>query len=306
MKALDLLVSRGINLSPDAVTAIRRRPPCLRELASDGRLRLRVNEFLSWELLRRRVRPWRPGGLRWLDVARRSVQGLWSTVALSEWRCGQAVGFGADQNAEKSCARLVAPADAAGLQVAAHAIGDRRDRTRCAMQSRRRNGHSSAAIGVEHCTNIVRQICRPRLAKLRMVGRNAADGGALRAASLQRFFLPVPRIALTFAPSRGLLRRVSAVAFSSDLPSLRRIPIQCQGNPGWRSKTRSTASACFAPPARLHVRWGLRELRRRRGRARFRAGHAGGPAGLSRRTASKMKGVNWTTSPQDPFFSWAE
>jgi len=108
---------------------------------------------------------------------------------------------------------LVGRATAAGLQVAAHAIGDAAIEAMCDAVEAAQGMHLRHRV--EHCT-----ICPPdlqqRLAKLGMVAvmqPMAARFG--RVAST--IFFPV-RDRTHLAPHRGLLRAGVAVAFSSDLP----------------------------------------------------------------------------------------
>jgi predicted amidohydrolase YtcJ len=213
LKAQELLVSRGITSVGAAVN--RGFADDLRAyetLACDGRLHMRVNEFLSWELLEAAsrlgvragygdslvragpVKVFVDGGAE--RIATRSGGGVWRTTP--------------DELRE-----LVARATAAGLQVAAHAVGDAAIEAMCdaveaahGEQMRHR---------VEHCT-----ICPPdlqaRIARLGMVAvmqPMAARFG--RVAST--IFFPV-RDRTHLAPHRGLLKAGVEVAFSSDLPVL--------------------------------------------------------------------------------------
>src|SRR5205823_9242858 len=108
---------------------------------------------------------------------------------------------------------LVARASAAGLQVAAHAIGDAAIEAMCdAVEA---GGGIGLRHRVEHCT-----ICPPdlqaRMARLGMVAvmqPMAARFG--RVAST--IFFPV-RDRTHLAPHRGLVKAGVPVAFSSDLP----------------------------------------------------------------------------------------
>ncbi len=108
---------------------------------------------------------------------------------------------------------IVARATAAGLQVAAHAIGDAAIEAMCDAVEGAHGEHMRHRV--EHCT-----ICPPdlqaRLAQLGMVAvmqPMAARFG--RVAST--IFFPV-RDRTHLAPHRGLLRAKVPVAFSSDLP----------------------------------------------------------------------------------------
>jgi predicted amidohydrolase YtcJ len=211
LQAQELLVSRGITSVGAAVN--RGFADDLRayeRLACDGRLRMRVNEFLSWELLeassRLGVRSGfgsdlvRAGPIKvFIDggadrVATRGGGGLWRTTP-------------------EELRELVAHASAAGLQVAAHAIGDAAIEAMCDAVEAAHARHLRHRV--EHCT-----ICPPdlqaRLANLGMVAVMqpvAARFG--RVAST--IFFPVRQRA-DLAPHRGLLRAGVQVAFSSDLP----------------------------------------------------------------------------------------
>ncbi|HEV2414106.1 MAG TPA: amidohydrolase [Candidatus Dormibacteraeota bacterium] len=211
MQAQDLLVSRGITSVGAAVN--RGFADDLRayeQLACDGRLKLRVNEFLSWELLDAAaelgvragfggaivrggpIKVFVDGGAE--RVATRSGGGVWRTTP--------------DELGE-----IVGRATAHGLQVAAHAIGDAAIEAMCdAVEAA---GGTKMRHRVEHCT-----ICPPdlqlRLAKLGMVAvmqPMAARFG--RVAST--IFFPV-RDRKDLAPHRALLKAGVQLAFSSDLP----------------------------------------------------------------------------------------
>ena len=211
LRAQQLLLSRGITSVGAAVN--RGFADDLRvyeRLACDGRLRMRVNEFLSWELLE----PAREIGIRhgfggsllragpvkvFVDggaerAATRGGGGVWRTPA-AELR------------------ELVRAASAAGLQVAAHAIGDAAIEAMCdAVEAA---GAAELRHRVEHCT-----ICPPdlqaRLGRLGMVAvmqPAAARFGRVASA----IFFPV-RDRADLAAHRGLLRAGVGLAFSSDLP----------------------------------------------------------------------------------------
>jgi hypothetical protein len=211
LQAQELLVSRGITSVGAAVN--RGFADDLRayeRLACDGRLKIRVNEFLSWELLEAAsqlglqrgfggklvragpIKVFVDGGAE--RVATRGGGGVWRTTP-------------------EELRELVGRATSAGLQVAAHAIGDAAIEAMCdAVEAA---GGAGMRHRVEHCT-----ICPPdlqeRLAKLGMVAVMqpvAARFG--RVAST--IFFPV-RDRTHLAPHRGLLRAGVAIAFSSDLP----------------------------------------------------------------------------------------
>jgi predicted amidohydrolase YtcJ len=209
--AQKLLLSRGITSVGAAVN--RGFADDLRayeQLAAEGRLRMRVNEFLSWELLEAAsglglhagfggtllragpIKVFVDGGAE--RVAMRSAGGTWRTTPL-ELR------------------ELVGRATQAGLQVAAHAIGDAAIEAMCdAVEAA---GAEHMRHRVEHCT-----ICPPdlqaRLATLRMVAVMqpiAARFGRVASA----LFFPV-RDRNDLAPHARLIRAGVPVVFSSDLP----------------------------------------------------------------------------------------
>jgi len=211
LKAQDLLVSRGITSVGAAVN--RGFADDLRayeRLACDGRLRMRVNEFLSWELLEAAsglgVRAGFGGAMLRAGPIKVFVDGGAERVATRS-------GGGVWRTTPEELKALVARASAAGLQVAAHAIGDAAIEAMCdAVEAA---GPSHLRHRVEHCT-----ICPPdlqaRLAALGMVAvmqPMAARFGRVASA----IFFPV-RDRTHLAPHRGLLRAGVPVAFSSDLP----------------------------------------------------------------------------------------
>jgi predicted amidohydrolase YtcJ len=178
-------------------------------LEDAGRLRMRVNEFLSWELL---------------EAA--TVLGVRSGFGSRLVRAGPIKVF-VDGGAERVVMRggggvwrttpaelvdLVARATAAGLQVAAHAIGDGAIEAMCdAVEAA---GGAHLRHRVEHCT-----ICPPdlrkRLARLGMVA--VMQPLAARAARDMPNLFPA-RTRADLAPHGPLMRAGVAVAFSSDLP----------------------------------------------------------------------------------------
>ena len=212
LKAQALLLSRGITSVGAAVNrGFAGDLIAFQRLAEAGRLQMRVNEFLSWELLDGAaqlgvrtgfggamvrsgpVKVFVDGGAE--RVALRSGGGVWRTT-LAELR------------------ELVTAASAAGLQVAAHAIGDAAIEAMCdAVEAA---GRLDLRHRVEHCT-----ICPPdlqrRLAKLRMV--------AVMQPMAVLFGRAAPRLFATperahIAPHGPLLSARVALAFSSDLPVL--------------------------------------------------------------------------------------
>jgi len=211
LKSQELLVSRGITSVGAAVN--RGFADDLRayeRLAADGRLRVRVNEFLSWELLEAAsdlgVRAGFGGPMLRAGPIKVFIDGGAERVAMRS-------GGGVWRTTREEVRELVARATAAGLQVAAHAIGDAAIEAMCdAVEA---GGGTGLRHRVEHCT-----ICPPdlqaRMSKLGMVAvmqPMAARFG--RGAST--IFFPV-RDRSHLAPHRGLLKAGVPVAFSSDLP----------------------------------------------------------------------------------------
>ena len=214
LKAQRLLLSRGITSVGAAVNrGFADDLRAYQRLAERGRLQIRVNGFLSWELLEAAtglglgaafggalvragpIKVFVDGGAE--RVAMRSSKGgVWRTTP-AELR------------------ELVARATRAGLQVAAHAIGDAAIAAVCdAVEAA---GDAGLRHRVEHCT-----ICPPdlqrRLARLRMVAvmqpmaaRFGRDFPSTLFPAHERWHL---------AAHGPLLRAGVPIAFSSDLPVL--------------------------------------------------------------------------------------
>jgi predicted amidohydrolase YtcJ len=206
-----VLLSRGITSVGAAVNrGFADDLRAFEELAGDVRLRMRVNEFLSWELLEATsglgVRAGFGGGLVRAGPIKVFVDGGAERVAMRS-------GGGTWRTTPAELSELVSRATRAGLQVAAHAIGDAAIQAMCdAVESA---GGEHLRHRVEHCT-----ICPPdlqaRLARLGMVAvmqPMAARFG--RVAST--IFFPV-RDRADLAPHARLLRAGVPLAFSSDLP----------------------------------------------------------------------------------------
>jgi len=213
LKAQRLLVSRGITSVGAAVNrgfADDLRAYAL--LAERRQLRIRVNEFLSWELLEAAsglgVRAGFGGAMVRAGPIKVFVDGGAERVAMrsgkSVWRTPPA-----------ELRELVGTASQAGLQVAAHAIGDSAIAAMCdAVEAA---GGVNLRHRVEHCT-----ICPPdlqrRLARLRMV--------AVMQPMAARFAREFPSAGFPahhrwdLAAHGPLLRAGVPVAFSSDLPVL--------------------------------------------------------------------------------------
>ena len=213
LKAQRLLLSRGITSVGAAVN--RGFADDLRAyqlLAESGRLKVRVNEFLSWELLEAAsglgVRAGFGGTLVRAGPIKVFVDGGAERVAMRS-------GKGVWRTPPAELKDLVARATSAGLQVAAHAIGDGAIAAMCdAVEAARGTGLRHR---VEHCT-----ICPPdlqrRLARLSMV--------AVMQPMAARFARDFPSGAFPahtrwhLAAHGPLLRAGVRVAFSSDLPVL--------------------------------------------------------------------------------------
>ena len=211
LQAQRLLLSRGITSVGAAVNrGFADDLRAYQELAEKGRLQIRVNEFISWELLEA------ASGL--------GVQAGFGGALVRAGPIKVFVDGGAERVAMRSGARtwrttpselreLVARATHAGLQVAAHAIGDAAIEAMCDAVEGADGAHLRHRV--EHCT-----ICPPdlqaRMAKLRMVAvmqPTAARFGRVASA----IFFPV-RDRTDLAPHARLLRAGVPLAFSSDLP----------------------------------------------------------------------------------------
>jgi predicted amidohydrolase YtcJ len=211
LQAQQLLLSRGITSVGAAVNrGFADDLRAYQELAEDGLLRVRVNEFLSWELLDAAsnlgIQAGFGGALVKAGPVKVFVDGGAERVAMRS-------GGGTWRTTPAELRELVVRATKAGLQVAAHAIGDAAIEAMCdAVEA---SGGDQLRHRVEHCT-----ICPPdlqaRMAKLRMVAvmqPMAARFGRVASA----IFFPV-RDRNDLAPHARLLRAGVPVAFSSDLP----------------------------------------------------------------------------------------
>ena len=211
LKAQELMVSRGITSVGAAVNrGFADDLLAYEQLGDDGLLKMRINEFLSWELL---------------DAA--SLLGVRAGFGGAMVRAGPVKVFvdgGAERAATRSGAgvwrttreelkELVARAGAAGLQVAAHAIGDAAIEAMCdAVESA---GASHLRHRIEHCT-----ICPPdlrtRIARLGMVAVMQPSAARFSRVASSLFF-PV-RDREDLAAHAPLLKAGVPLAFSSDLP----------------------------------------------------------------------------------------
>jgi len=211
LQAQQLLLSRGITSVGAAVNrGFADDLRAYQELADEGLLRVRVNEFLSWELLEAAlslgVRAGFGGQLVRAGPIKVFVDGGAERVAMRS-------GGGTWRTTPAELRDLVERATRAGLQVAAHAIGDAAIEAMCdAVEAA---GGDHLRHRVEHCT-----ICPPdlqaRMARLGMVAvmqPMAARFGRVASA----IFFPV-RDRTHLAPHARLMRAGVPVAFSSDLP----------------------------------------------------------------------------------------
>jgi predicted amidohydrolase YtcJ len=211
LKAQELLVSRGITSVGAAVN--RGFADDLRayeRLAEDGRLVMRVNEFLSWELLQAAscvgIRAGFGGSMVRAGPVKVFVDGGAERVAVRS-------GGGMWRTTPDELRDLVFRASKAGLQVAAHAIGDAAIEAMCDAVEAAHAKHMRHRV--EHCT-----ICPPdlqaRLAKLGMVAVMQPTAARFSRVASAIFF-PV-RDRSHLAPHAPLMKAGVPVAFSSDLP----------------------------------------------------------------------------------------
>ena len=214
LKAQQLLLSCGITSVGASVN--RGFADDLRAyqmLAEDGRLTMRVNEFLSWELLEASsclgVRTDFGGAMLRAGPIKVFIDGGADRAVV---RSG---GAGMWRTTPDDLRELVGRASKAGLQVAAHAIGDGAIEAMCdAVKAA--NG-KRLRHRVEHCT-----ICPPdlqtRLAQLGMVAVMQPMAARFSRVASTIFF-PV-RDRADLAPHGPLMKAGVHVAFSSDLPVL--------------------------------------------------------------------------------------
>jgi predicted amidohydrolase YtcJ len=205
-----LLSSRGVTSVGAAVNrGFADDLLCYQRLADSGRLTIRVNEFLSWELLEAASRLGVHAGFGGSMVRAGPIKVF---VDGGAERVAMRGGDGAWRTTPAELTELVGRATAAGLQVAAHAIGDAAIEAMCdAVEAA---GHHSLRHRVEHCT-----ICPPdlrrRLARLRMLA--VMQPLAARAARDWPGLFPAKDRG-DLAPHAALLRAGVGIAFSSDLP----------------------------------------------------------------------------------------
>jgi len=209
--AQNLLLSRGITSVGAAVNrGFADDLGAYQQLAAAGRLRVRVNEFLSWELLEAAaglgVRAGFGGSLVRAGPIKVFVDGGADRVATR-------AGGGTWRTTPAELRELVIRATNAGLQVAAHAIGDAAIEAMCDAVEAAAGDHMRHRV--EHCT-----ICPPDLqARLAMLGMVAVmqPVAARFGRVASSLFFPV-RDRIDLAPHARLMRAGVPVAFSSDLP----------------------------------------------------------------------------------------
>ena len=211
LMAQDLLASRGITSVGAAVNrGFADDLRAFEQLACEGRLKMRVNEFLSWELLDASgglgLRAGFGGAMVRSGPIKVFVDGGAERVAMRS-------GGGVWRTTREELGEIVAQATAAGLQVAAHAIGDAAIEAMCdAVEA---SGGTDLRHRVEHCT-----ICPPdlqaRVARLGMVAVMQPMAARFSRVASTIFF-PV-RDRADLAPHRRLMKAGVPVAFSSDLP----------------------------------------------------------------------------------------
>jgi predicted amidohydrolase YtcJ len=211
LSAQRLLLSRGVTSVGAAVNrGFADDLRAYQRLAESGRLRIRVNEFLSWELLAAAsslgVRAAFGGSILRAGPIKVFVDGGAERVAMRS-------GGGVWRTTPEELSELVARASKAGLQVAAHAIGDGAIEAMCdAVET---SGGTDLRHRVEHCT-----ICPPdlqvRLAKLRMVAVMQPSAARFGRVASALFFPARDRAHL--AAHAPLLKAGVPIAFSSDLP----------------------------------------------------------------------------------------
>jgi hypothetical protein len=210
-RAQELLVSRGITSVGAAVNrGFADDLRAYQRLLEAGRLKVRVNEFLSWELLEAAtemgIRAGFGGAMLRAGPVKVFVDGGAERVAVRS-------GGGVWRTTPDELKDLVVRATSSGLQVAAHAIGDAAIAAMCdAVEAA---GGQHMRHRVEHCT-----ICPPdlqaRIAALRMVAVMQPMAARFSRVASAIFF-PV-RDRRDLAPHGPLLKAGVHLAFSSDLP----------------------------------------------------------------------------------------
>jgi hypothetical protein len=211
LKAQELLVSRGITSVGAAVNrGFADDLRAYQQLYDEGELKMRINEFLSWELLEAAsslgVRAGFGGAMVRAGPVKVFVDG-------GAERAATRSGGGVWRTSREELKEMVARASAAGLQVAAHAIGDGAIEAMCDAVAAAGAPHLRHRI--EHCT-----ICPPdlraRIANLGMVAVMQPLAARFSRVASSLFF-PI-RDRGDLAAHGPLLKAGVPLAFSSDLP----------------------------------------------------------------------------------------
>jgi predicted amidohydrolase YtcJ len=211
LQAQLLLLSRGVTSVGAAVNrGFADDLRAYQRLAEDGRLKMRVNEFLSWELLEASVGL---GVLRGFGGPTLRAGPIKVFVDGGAERVVMRSGGGVWRTTPDELRELVDRASRAGLQVAAHAIGDGAIEAMCdAVEAA---GATGLRHRVEHCT-ICPADLQARLSRLGMVAVMQPMAARLgRVASALMF---PARDRKDLAAHGPLMKAGVPVAFSSDLP----------------------------------------------------------------------------------------
>ncbi|MGH7762852.1 MAG: amidohydrolase [Candidatus Dormibacteraceae bacterium] len=211
LKAQELLLSRGITSVGAAVNrGFADDLIAYQQLCDDALLKMRVNEFLSWELLGAAtglgVRAGFGGVMVRAGPIKVFVDGGAERVAMRS-------GGGVWRTSREELIELVSRASAVGLQVAAHAIGDAAIEAMCDAVEAAHATHLRHRV--EHCT-ICPPDLRPRLAHLGMVAVMQPTAARFSRVASALYFPARDRTDL--AAHGPLLKAGVPLAFSSDLP----------------------------------------------------------------------------------------
>jgi len=213
---LRLLASRGITSVGAAVNrGFADDHRVFATLAEEGRLKVRINEFLSWELLpalrRLGFQTGGAGALVRLGPVKVFVDGGAGT-GTAAFRPGD----GPWRTTPAELAGLVLEAQAGGLQVAAHCVGDGAIEAFISAVEAAQAAHPGRLRHrVEHCT-----YCPPDLQqRLARAGMVAVMQPLFGSFGRERLGSEIgPGAERHIAAHRDLLRAGVALAFSSDLP----------------------------------------------------------------------------------------
>ncbi|HEX6488176.1 MAG TPA: amidohydrolase [Candidatus Dormibacteraeota bacterium] len=215
LRSQRLLLSRGVTSAGAAVNrGFADDLFSYQQLAQAKRLRMRINAFVSWELL---------GDAAGLGLARafggeQVVVGPIKVFVDGGAGPGNAAlraGGGTWRTPPDELRRIVTEAQAAGLQVAAHAIGDAAIAAMCDAVDRAGPAARARRHRVEHCTVCPADL-RSRLSALGMVAVMQPLFLSLGRQRAESFF--GPEGAKAVAAHRAILAAGVPIAFSSDLP----------------------------------------------------------------------------------------